>query len=160
MNLLLGIFFLLWQIVELNCSYLRFIKTHISVSCSPRKRDVCKWNECIDKSNEVAIFMHPQFRDVLSKWYQIYSGVSLLHVAHFKFEQDPLSHFQNTSQLIFFSSLFYTLCKIAITYTCFYSTGTSLQSKSNICTNFSANMINIQSVLRIKQNGTSVTPKG
>ena len=97
-------FFLLWQIVELNCTYLRFIKTHICVS---RKWDVCKWSEYIDRNNKVAIFMHPQLHDVLSNWHQIYCGVtSMQGRPYFKFEQDPLSHFQNTSQPNFINFFF------------------------------------------------------
>jgi len=34
------------------------IKTHGSVSCSPRKRDARKRSEYIDKNNKVSIFMH------------------------------------------------------------------------------------------------------
>ena len=53
------------------------IKTHGSVSCGPRKRCARKRSEYIDRNNKVAIFTHLQLRDSLSKWHQIYSGVSL-----------------------------------------------------------------------------------
>ena len=58
-------------------STLLYIKTHGSVSCGPRKRGARKRSEYIDRNNKVAIFTHLQLRDCLSKWHQIYSGVSL-----------------------------------------------------------------------------------
>ena len=56
---------------------MHIIKTHSSVSCGPRKRGTCKRSEYIDRNNKVLIFTHLQLRDGLSKWHQIYSGVSL-----------------------------------------------------------------------------------
>ena len=43
----------------------------------PKKTGRAQRSEYIDRNNKVAIFTHPQLRDTLSKWHQIYCGVSL-----------------------------------------------------------------------------------
>ena len=94
------------------------IKTHGSVSCGPRKRGMRKRSEYIDRNNKVSIFTHLQLRDSLSKWHQIYSGVSLHErEAMFQILTRSLKLFSRYESAKFrknffvFSSSFCTLCK-------------------------------------------------
>ena len=90
------------------------IKTHGSVSCGPRKRGVRKQSEYINRNNKVTIFTHPQLRDVLSNWHQIYGGVSL-HVGEATFQVltkslNPFPRYESAkfckNFIIFFSFFF------------------------------------------------------
>ena len=89
------------------------IKTHGSVSCGVRIQVMRKQSVYIDRNNKVAIFTH---RDALSKWHQIYCGVSLhSEEARFQILIRSFKLFLSMSQQNFvkissFSSSFRTLC--------------------------------------------------